>query len=297
MSRWLDDLRQTAGARRAFWTPLCLAALNAAPDLACAEALAVVLREGMFAGPEARALGYSSVSLGKLWPVDLPGYLKERRGVVSTEQAVAGFDVAGGRVRRVRLAGGGGGDADAVVCALPLPSFLEVCPAEIRGRYASLEGMGFSPLLSVTLWFDRPVFDDPFAALLDTDVHWVFNRTALWGRRSALAGCLSLTISDARAFAHDPSDRVVERALADLRRVLPGLPEPRHAAVVWERQATPTPTPAFWKARPPTATPLENFFLAGDWVDSGLPPTIEAACRSGHAAAAAAKRFLDDNVA
>jgi uncharacterized protein with NAD-binding domain and iron-sulfur cluster len=130
---------------------------------------------------------------------------------------------------------------------------------------------------------------------LDTDVQWVFNRAALWKGRGASEGYLSLVISDARELSHAPSDEIVSRALADLRKVLPDVPAPRHTAVVWERQATPAPTPAFWKARPPTATSLENLFLAGDWVDTGLPPTIEAACKSGHAAAAAVKDYLDKN--
>jgi uncharacterized protein with NAD-binding domain and iron-sulfur cluster len=40
--------------------------------------------------------------------------------------------------------------------------------------------------------------------------------------------------------------------------------------------------------------PLENFFLAGDWVNVGLPPTIETACRSGHRAAALACAYLSN---
>jgi hydroxysqualene dehydroxylase len=32
-------------------------------------------------------------------------------------------------------------------------------------------------------------------------------------------------------------------------------------------------------------TPVERFFLAGDWIDTGLPATIESAVVSGHRAA------------
>ena len=39
--------------------------------------------------------------------------------------------------------------------------------------------------------------------------------------------------------------------------------------------------------RPQTTTPVEGFFLAGDWIDTGLPATIESAVVSGHRAAAA----------
>ena len=33
------------------------------------------------------------------------------------------------------------------------------------------------------------------------------------------------------------------------------------------------------------ATPVPGLFLAGDWIDTGLPATIESAVRSGHRAA------------
>jgi uncharacterized protein with NAD-binding domain and iron-sulfur cluster len=33
--------------------------------------------------------------------------------------------------------------------------------------------------------------------------------------------------------------------------------------------------------RPAHRTPFENFFLAGDWTDTGLPATIESAVLSG----------------
>jgi zeta-carotene desaturase len=293
VSQRLAALRQTPGALKGFWTPLCLAALNADPDRASAAALDAVFDEGLFAGSEERALGWSRVALGKLWPVDLPGYLKSRGGVISTEQTVAGFELAGGRVARVKLEGGGSGDADAVVCAVPPPEFLALCPEVLKSRYAALEKTEFSPIVSVHLWFDRPVFDGPFAALLDTDFHWLFNRSVLWERQEGEGGRLSVMASDARALAGRPSEEVIARAVSDLKKVLPGLPDPRHACLMTEPRATPTPSPEFWRSRSPGATDVENLFLAGDWVESGLPPTIEAACRSGHAAAAAAKKYLD----
>jgi uncharacterized protein with NAD-binding domain and iron-sulfur cluster len=37
--------------------------------------------------------------------------------------------------------------------------------------------------------------------------------------------------------------------------------------------------------RPSVRTAWTNLFLAGDWIDTGLPATIEGAIRSGEAAA------------
>jgi len=37
--------------------------------------------------------------------------------------------------------------------------------------------------------------------------------------------------------------------------------------------------------RPEALTGVAGFVLAGDWIDTGLPATIEGAVRSGHTAA------------
>ena len=58
------------------------------------------------------------------------------------------------------------------------------------------------------------------------------------------------------------------------------------ALVLKEKQATMAPSPESNRLRPPCETPLPNLFLAGDWVSTGLPATIESAVASGHTAAA-----------
>jgi uncharacterized protein with NAD-binding domain and iron-sulfur cluster len=52
-----------------------------------------------------------------------------------------------------------------------------------------------------------------------------------------------------------------------------------------EKQATFAATPANEPQRPRTHTVIPGFYLAGDWVATGLPGTIEGAVQSGFAAA------------
>jgi uncharacterized protein with NAD-binding domain and iron-sulfur cluster len=54
---------------------------------------------------------------------------------------------------------------------------------------------------------------------------------------------------------------------------------------VREKQATFSLAPG-QPRRPGTATPIGGLVLAGDWIDTGLPGTIESAVVSGHRAAA-----------
>jgi hydroxysqualene dehydroxylase len=58
--------------------------------------------------------------------------------------------------------------------------------------------------------------------------------------------------------------------------------------IVKEKRATFAATPDQDALRPGQATQWRNLFLAGDWVQTGLPATIEGALRSGHNAASLA---------
>jgi hydroxysqualene dehydroxylase len=56
--------------------------------------------------------------------------------------------------------------------------------------------------------------------------------------------------------------------------------------VVREKRATFSVAPG-QPRRPPTESSVRGLFLAGDWIETGLPATIESAVISGHLAAAA----------
>ena len=85
----------------------------------------------------------------------------------------------------------------------------------------------------------------------------------------------------------------MDLAIDELKAALPLVRSAtlRRAVVVREKRATFSVAPG-QPARPQTRTAVPGLFLAGDWIDTGLPATIESAVVSGHAAADAAMEFL-----
>src|SRR4029077_11487760 len=83
---------------------------------------------------------------------------------------------------------------------------------------------------------------------------------------------------------------LIELALRELTSAVPAAADAQvlNATVVREPRATFSLAPG-QPPRPATMTAVSGLFLAGDWVDTGLPATIEGAVRSGHWAANAAK--------
>ncbi len=109
-------------------------------------------------------------------------------------------------------------------------------------------------------------------------LQWVFDRGRLGGPK----GLLAAVISASGAHEELPKQKLVTRIEAELKAALGVLPAPRWSQVITERRATFSCSPAL--KRPGGNTPIPGLLLAGDYVASDYPGTLEAAVRSGIAA-------------
>jgi len=157
--------------------------------------------------------------------------------------------------------------------------------APIRSILDRAKATGSSPIVSVNLWFDRPVLDEPFVGLPGRTMQWIFDKQSIFGGRAAH---VALVASGAAHLVDRSNDDLIASARGELSHALPDTQAAAllRATVVREPRATFSLEPG-QPARPGTRTPVPGLFLAGDWIDTGLPATIESAVLSGHRAAAA----------
>jgi hydroxysqualene dehydroxylase len=132
------------------------------------------------------------------------------------------------------------------------------------------------PIVDVHLWYDRPVLGCDFAALLDSPVQWVFEKSP---------GYVCCSLSAADDLVQRPERELVELARNELASVLPGAARARLLQGAATRDPDATFIPAPGVRRPGPSTALSNLVIAGAWTDTGWPATIESAVRSGRTAA------------
>ena len=281
-AEWLDDCGQSARMRRRFWDPLIMATLNETPERAAAVLLMRVLQQGFGGSFEDARLAVSTVGLSELYTGQAQRFIEARGGSVRCQATVKALAVEQGRFRGVILANGE---------MLPGDACISTAPYHDVARYAgtlipAAAQLTSSPIVSVNLWFDRPVLEAPFVGLLGTTMQWAFDKRALTTPVSPYCH-VSLVISAARETAQLPSKALIDLALSDLNRVMSKVNKAHlvHARVIKEQHATFAATPAAEKLRPANATGIAGLYLAGDWTDTGLPATIESAVASGPACA------------
>jgi protoporphyrinogen oxidase len=203
--------------------------------------------------------------------------IEARSGRVLTGRAVAEAGPGG-----VTLSDGERLAADAVVLALPPERVRAVAPDALPAD----PGLGASPIVNVHVWYDRPVMDEPFTAVVDGPAQWIFNRTAM-GHGGGVGHHLAVSISGARTEVEVPRHELAGLIRAELEHLLPATrtAEVMASAVVKEPQATFASAPGQARRRPGAATRMPGVALAGAWTATGWPATMEGAVRSGIRAA------------
>ena len=291
---WLEDCKQSPSIRQAFWDPLCIAALNQQPHAAPAAQLKAVLNQAFFGRSDSTVMGYAGVGLSAMYTGAASAFIQRHGGICHIGDAAGELHVTHNDKIRIRLRSGTVVAADAAICAITPPALSRLLPKGFEDLKARLKTFYPSPILSVNLWFKRPILNRPFVGLLKGHMDWVFSKPMLYdGRDRASPGHVTLVASAADGLVDQPDERLVEIALRDLHTFLP---ETRiipleHHLVVRERQAT------FALPRghspPPNRTAAPSVFIAGDWTDTGLPATVESAVESGYRAAALALEYLN----
>jgi hydroxysqualene dehydroxylase len=162
-------------------------------------------------------------------------------------------------------------------------------PPALSAIVAAAAGMRSSPIVSVNLWFDAPALPEPFVGLMGGPMHWAFDKARIAaGHLSAgpPTSHLTMVASGANQLMTLDNSAIAAQAVNQLRQAIPASAARvlRRSVVVREHRATFSVAPGS-PTRPQTTTPVTGFYLAGDWIDTGLPATIESAVVSGHRAA------------
>ncbi|HKB13096.1 MAG TPA: hydroxysqualene dehydroxylase HpnE [Vicinamibacterales bacterium] len=309
VENWLVRNGQTPRLRELLWDPLALAALNQPPIEAAAPPFARVLAEMFGSDARAAAIALPVKPLHLMYAEPARHYIEQRGGEVRVGATArlltseAGDAVAGVAVGDERI------DADRVISAVPwfaFPELFEREPPSLRTAIDHARHMASSPIVTVNLWFDRVVLDEPFIGLPGRTMQWVFDKPSVYGRprgdetpahgeshgdlRRAEPGeavaHLSLVSSGAAAIVGRANEELIQLAHAEIVDALPSARSAKlvRATVVREPRATFSLAPG-QPPRPPAETGVKGFVLAGDWIDTGLPGTIESAVRAGHRAA------------
>lgn len=281
-----------------FWAFTALAIMNVPLERCSAGALLRFYR--YLLGREEVRVGFANTGLGDVYAPACREMLEREGTEVRTNARVREIlteeNPAGGppRVAGVLLEDGTRIAARRVVAALPpgalrnlaRPEWAELAP------FSHLEKFKSVPYVAPYLWFDRKLTRRQFWARVwregdyNCDFYDLSNINR--GYRQSPSIITSNVIGSDRILAAT-DEAIIEKTLAELSEYLPEAREAklRHATVHRIPMAIHAPEPGTESLRPPVRTPVGGLVLAGDWIDTGFPSSMESAAAAGWMAAEA----------
>jgi squalene-associated FAD-dependent desaturase len=272
VARLLEQHGQPATLVHKLWAPLCIAALNTPPTTASAQVFLNVLRDSLVQRRADSDMILPTRDLSTLFPEPAAAYVRMHGGKVLSECAIntivaegSGFSLAGQHFTHL-ICAVGPHQAARLLVDLPKLNLLRDALAQLR----------YQPIATIYMQYPASVkLTEPMLGLSGEFAQWVFDRGITHGQHGLLAVVIS---AEGRYRTLNHTELAVQVEM-ELRQALGTLPVRLWHQVIIEKRATFSCDVGV--QRPPQATPLENFYLAGDYTDSDYPATLEAATRSG----------------
>lgn len=298
----LDDMNAWAFLRRMgvtkrfinqFWSFASMAIMNVPIELCSAGAIMRFYKRIL--GKREYYFGFPDGGLGDVFCPGASREIDRNGGRIMLETAMRNFIVERGRVVGVELRDGRKIRAEKVIAALPPTVLRELIPGTWMEEHQVFEDLVHfhpSPYVSSFLWFDQKLTDLKMWARihrpkdLNCDFYDLSNIHTGWEERPSV---ITSNIIYSDRVAHMTDDEIVAQTVREIAEFLPAArtAEVTHAVVNRIPMAIHCPFPGTEQRRPATRAPIPGLLLAGDWIRTSLPSSMESAAMSGWLAAEA----------
>lgn len=301
VSELLESYRQPPRLRLYLWDALCVAALNTPVESASAQVFAYVLRDSLAGARAASDLLIPRVDLGQLFPEPAAAFIQNHGGQVLCNTAIQEIKHSHTihKNKPFTLYSAAQNKADAAGYGPYSHLILATAPYHLRalvGDLPALDGLchqikalQYEPIVTCYLQYPASVhLSRPMLAYANGLTQWLFDRGQLGGPAGLLAAVISargrhleLSNHELAAHIHTEIKQLMQQNLGPEYV----LPPPLWSQVINEKRGTFSCTPDV--QRPAMHTALPGLLLAGDYIASDYPGTLESAVRSGINAAQA----------
>ena len=273
VKEWLEKENQSGNVQNAFWKILAVGALNTSLGKASAKIFVDILRQIFANGKSAATIILPKFGLTESFCKDAEEFIKNNDGEIFLSETVTRLAINDARVTEVHSPNKVYKDFDFVVSAIPAFALSRILEKKDQ---INIPEFTYSTIINIHLWLKEKSFPQGFFGLINSTLHWVFNK----------GSHLNIVISDAGELASKSDQELIEMCKSEMQKFFLLNPEMiSNYKIIKEKRATFIPSIDILDKRPQQKIEIKNIILAGDWVDTGLPSTIESAVNSGRVAA------------
>jgi zeta-carotene desaturase len=271
IKEWLEKENQTQNSINLFWEVISVGALNTSITIASAKLFCEILKQIFWTGVDSYKIILPSNSLNKTFINPVESFLIRNNVKICKSEKCEKIFTLNNKVSEVKTNKRIIKDFDYYLAALPFYSLKSFEILDTNDLDIS-----YSPILNVYLWLNNNPLSEQLYAVVNSPIHWIFNKGKF----------INITISNAVELVDKSKDEIEKIILVELEKFIPALSkEVLKIVIIKEKRATFVPENNILGKRLNSKTKFSNLFLAGDWTDTKLPSTIEGAIKSGRIAA------------
>jgi len=288
VSEWLNEMGHAPVLRKLIWEPLTIAVLNTRIEEASAYLLYQALNGAFLASHFKSGLGIPRDYLDEIFVNPAMQYMTDMGGSIYLRTEVKQFISSGNIIQTVITNQNQIFESPNIILAVS-PNAISKLLANSNGlkklsSHLNLEHFDYSPIITINLWFRKKIKSRFPVAFIDSPIQWFFK---LPTGNHHLFG-YTVVISAAHEEVKLSREELLQLVDGELKRffnrdIFSELGFERYK-IIKEKRATILQTPKILDLRPNSKTMFENLFLAGDWINTNLPATIESAVLSGRQA-------------
>ncbi len=221
-------------------------------------------------------------------------YIQSKGGRIFIDARLSRFELnEDGTIRKALLNDGHEVEADAYISALPVHNLKKVLPKEwlTHQYFTDLFQFQGSPVANCQLWFDRKITDTDNLMFSQGTVFATFADVSITcpgdfqkGQGTANGGSvMSLVLAPAHQLMDMPNDTIIEMVMKDIHERFPKSRQAKllKSTIVKIPESVYKAVPDVDKYRPDQVTPVDNFYLAGDYTYQRYLASMEGAALSG----------------
>ncbi|WP_287373239.1 FAD-dependent oxidoreductase [Prosthecochloris sp.] len=221
-------------------------------------------------------------------------YIQSKGGRIFIDAKLSHFDLnESGTIKRAVLSDGHPVEADAYISALPVHNVKKILPKQWlhHNYFSDLYQFTGSPVANCQLWFDKKITDTDNLMFSQGTIFATFADVSITcpndfqqGTGTATGGSvMSLVLAPAHHLMDMPNDVITEMVMKDIHD---RFPKSRHAkllksTIVKIPESVYQAVPDVDKFRPDQISPIDNFYLAGDYTYQRYLASMEGAALSG----------------
>lgn len=269
---FLSRNNQSEEVISSFWESLVVSTMNTTTKIASTKMFIDMIKIIFFTDKRSFNIVIPKVDLSKALIDPAIQYLKAKGVQISTSERLLSVSIEKGKAIQVITNKRTITDFDLLISSIPEYSLNKVDFINSTQSIA-LPKLKYSPIVTVHVWLNYNPFNEKMYNLVGSQFDWLFNHGTH----------ISLVKSNASELVTMDKNLVIKIVFSELKKYFTILSktEIKSYIVLKEKHATFVPDIDSIKQRQSISNLIKNFYICGDWTNTGLPGTIEGAIKSG----------------